>query len=67
MLKEPFQGRPNSHNDSSLNPYFNGTCSKSQEGEYANKYLKFGLNPYFNGTCSKSFLFNAFCSILSMS
>ena len=36
----------------SLNPYFNGTCSKSKEfNSIPNKICC--LNPYFNGTCSK--------------
>ena len=36
-----------------LNPYFNGTCSKSigASDQTANAL---SLNPYFNGTCSKS-------------
>ena len=36
-----------------LNPYFNGTCSKSV-GASDNTATALGLNPYFNGTCSKS-------------
>ena len=39
-----------------LNPYFNGTCSKSvmcATSFSAND----GLNPYFNGTCSKRAFF----------
>ena len=36
-----------------LNPYFNGTCSKSNM-KNARGVLLSGLNPYFNGTCSKS-------------
>ena len=36
-----------------LNPYFNGTCSKSfYENKILSSYLD-SLNPYFNGTCSK--------------
>ena len=40
--------------EKSLNPYFNGTCSKRYESyrEYILTYDS--LNPYFNGTCSKS-------------
>ena len=37
----------------SLNPYFNGTCSKrSIKMAYTTRTNS--LNPYFNGTCSKS-------------
>ncbi len=38
-----------------LNPYFNGTCSKSEYSGYR-KGMRTPecLNPYFNGTCSKS-------------
>ena len=38
-----------------LNPYFNGTCSKSTQ-LLPLRGLAFilSLNPYFNGTCSKS-------------
>ena len=35
----------------SLNPYFNGTCSKRLE--QVDTASMVGLNPYFNGTCSK--------------
>ena len=35
-----------------LNPYFNGTCSKSVASGKDEK-VREGLNPYFNGTCSK--------------
>ncbi len=37
-----------------LNPYFNGTCSKSEYSGYR-KGMRTPecLNPYFNGTCSK--------------
>ena len=35
-----------------LNPYFNGTCSKSVDDNFKDIYDS-GLNPYFNGTCSK--------------
>ena len=35
-----------------LNPYFNGTCSKSR-GLAFNLSNHGRLNPYFNGTCSK--------------
>ena len=37
----------------SLNPYFNGTCSKSYI-KTVRGVLQTRLNPYFNGTCSKS-------------
>ena len=37
-----------------LNPYFNGTCSKSCPICHFDGALAYGLNPYFNGTCSKS-------------
>ena len=45
----------------SLNPYFNGTCSKSNTSN--NTFLSFCacLNPYFNGTCSKSVATNDKC------
>ena len=36
----------------SLNPYFNGTCSK-RRGKCKVNRIGFRLNPYFNGTCSK--------------
>ena len=36
-----------------LNPYFNGTCSKSDEDNVLPSCFD-SLNPYFNGTCSKS-------------
>ena len=36
----------------SLNPYFNGTCSKSLPTRLRG-YPLLCLNPYFNGTCSK--------------
>ena len=40
-----------------LNPYFNGTCSKSSFcAAHTSNSLYSGLNPYFNGTCSKSIL-----------
>ena len=35
-----------------LNPYFNGTCSKSALNPLC-LTRKESLNPYFNGTCSK--------------
>ena len=38
----------------SLNPYFNGTCSKSGFQNENIGPCAYGLNPYFNGTCSKS-------------
>ena len=38
-----------------LNPYFNGTCSKSWCHFGYSTVGMSGLNPYFNGTCSKSF------------
>ena len=37
-----------------LNPYFNGTCSKSACARCCLSALMYCLNPYFNGTCSKS-------------
>ena len=37
-----------------LNPYFNGTCSKSKYTLTCLTKLTNSLNPYFNGTCSKS-------------
>ena len=40
---------------SSLNPYFNGTCSKRWMNLTNWSKVVNGLNPYFNGTCSKSF------------
>ena len=40
-------------NTKGLNPYFNGTCSKSIDSMKPMFYLR-SLNPYFNGTCSKS-------------
>ena len=54
MLKEAvFSSLITVVTDQSLNPYFNGTCSKSLQT--ASAYLfALGLNPYFNGTCSKS-------------
>ena len=37
----------------SLNPYFNGTCSK-RFNHLKVKTMEINcLNPYFNGTCSK--------------
>ena len=36
----------------SLNPYFNGTCSKRRRIA-SGAFLTESLNPYFNGTCSK--------------
>ena len=36
-----------------LNPYFNGTCSKSACLGESIKLSQDSLNPYFNGTCSK--------------
>ena len=44
---------------SCLNPYFNGTCSKSFARK-RNTYQRNRLNPYFNGTCSKSQHENSF-------
>ena len=41
----------------SLNPYFNGTCSKSLLVKNIVLLLKVCLNPYFNGTCSKRAFF----------
>ena len=41
-------------NSISLNPYFNGTCSKSSVFQASQTLLNMCLNPYFNGTCSKS-------------
>ena len=38
--------------NSCLNPYFNGTCSKIQFQVLKRLRLS-RLNPYFNGTCSK--------------
>ena len=40
-------------NNLRLNPYFNGTCSKSEFEKYVRNLERVGLNPYFNGTCSK--------------
>ena len=37
----------------SLNPYFNGTCSKRKLAPCVNHDTGECLNPYFNGTCSK--------------
>ena len=37
-----------------LNPYFNGTCSKSALSLQMTSAKLISLNPYFNGTCSKS-------------
>ena len=37
-----------------LNPYFNGTCSKSLKRLGVACGSMKSLNPYFNGTCSKS-------------
>ena len=37
----------------SLNPYFNGTCSKSLATMTSEDRVALRLNPYFNGTCSK--------------
>ena len=37
-----------------LNPYFNGTCSKSRPNGKRFGKRCISLNPYFNGTCSKS-------------
>ena len=37
----------------SLNPYFNGTCSKSNISSWRTANATTCLNPYFNGTCSK--------------
>ena len=49
---EQFEGRI--LEPSCLNPYFNGTCSKSTASmDEFNKLVEDGLNPYFNGTCSK--------------
>ena len=41
----------------SLNPYFNGTCSKRNALKAALSNTEEGLNPYFNGTCSKRAFF----------
>ena len=38
----------------SLNPYFNGTCSKRKTIRGVLRAPRTCLNPYFNGTCSKS-------------
>ena len=41
----------------SLNPYFNGTCSKRFKPILEMiQFENSGLNPYFNGTCSKSYV-----------
>ena len=58
MLKEAvFSSLITVVTDQSLNPYFNGTCSKSLQT--ASAYLfALGLNPYFNGTCSKRMAIN---------
>ena len=40
-----------------LNPYFNGTCSKSEDIVLSSHFDVVGLNPYFNGTCSKRAFF----------
>ncbi len=45
-------------NSLSLNPYFNGTCSKSRHFKSPDESWKIkSLNPYFNGTCSKRAFF----------
>ena len=41
----------------SLNPYFNGTCSKRNMHLNGPSPYMMGLNPYFNGTCSKRAFF----------
>ena len=41
----------------SLNPYFNGTCSKSKKYRGYIHEIEVSLNPYFNGTCSKRAFF----------
>ena len=51
MLKELFKEDPTAA-ATSLNPYFNGTCSKSALEGVQSLYTA-SLNPYFNGTCSK--------------
>ena len=40
----------------SLNPYFNGTCSKRGKHHVVVLNIE-SLNPYFNGTCSKRAFF----------
>ena len=53
MLKESRAKKPKDTVGHGLNPYFNGTCSKSQQ--YCGYVVtSCSLNPYFNGTCSKS-------------
>ena len=44
----------------SLNPYFNGTCSKSEVQKGARRAMTVCLNPYFNGTCSKREMANCY-------
>ena len=53
MLKETIMIKVKNLESLSLNPYFNGTCSKS--GVLVSRAVKpvDSLNPYFNGTCSK--------------
>ena len=52
--------------DPSLNPYFNGTCSKRAFHKLlAANNLR--LNPYFNGTCSKSKFKFKFSNIMKQS
>ena len=53
MLKERHGRNPKNRISQSLNPYFNGTCSKSKDDPTAAAATQ-RLNPYFNGTCSKS-------------
>ena len=53
MLKEQ-QSCTNAHVVTHcLNPYFNGTCSKSFIDSLFVQLVLDSLNPYFNGTCSK--------------
>ena len=47
--------RVDSYFHKSLNPYFNGTCSKSVLSPSRDDAKSACLNPYFNGTCSKSY------------
>ena len=54
MLKELELKKLEDERATSLNPYFNGTCSKSQNSTRIMKEILKSLNPYFNGTCSKS-------------
>ena len=57
MLKELIQRITKFDGNYSLNPYFNGTCSKSFSVTTYYTYILYGLNPYFNGTCSKRAFF----------